>query len=78
VLLTPRDLRLLGLLAAGVTQRPALATSLGLDERTVADALTAAQLALQASDLTATATYAIRTGLRIPPQLGTCSSPATV
>jgi hypothetical protein len=70
--LTMRDLRVLGLLAAGVTQRHALATSLGLDERAVADALAAAQLALQASDLTATATYAIRTGLRIPPQLGTC------
>jgi hypothetical protein len=69
--LATQDLRVLGLLAAGVTQRPALATSLGLDERAVADALASAQLALQASDLTATATYAIRTGLRIPPQLGT-------
>jgi hypothetical protein len=69
--LTPQNLRVLGLLAAGIIQRPALATSLGLDERAVADALAAAQLALQASDLTATATYAIRTGLRIPPQLGT-------
>jgi hypothetical protein len=69
---------MLGLLAAGITQRPALATSLGLDERAVADALAAAQLALQASDLTATATYAIRTGLRIPPQLGTGPWPATV
>jgi hypothetical protein len=76
--LAPRDLRVLGLLAAGVTQRPALAAGLGLDERAVADALAAAQLALQASDLTATATYAIRTGLRIPPQLGACPSPATV
>ena len=76
--LSPRNLRVLGLLAAGVTQRPALSASLGLDERAVADALTAAQLALQASNLTATATYAIRTGLRIPPQLGTRPSPATV
>ena len=75
--LSARDLRVLGLLAAGVTQHPALATGLGLDERAVADALAAAQLALQASDLTATATYAIRSGLRIPPQLGTCPSPAT-
>jgi hypothetical protein len=69
--LTPRDLRLLGLVTEGVIERSALAVRLGLDERTVGDALAAAQAALRAPDLTATATYAIRTGLRIPPQLDT-------
>ena len=67
--LTPRDLRVLGLLAEGVTHPRVLGARLGLDERTVAEALATAQFALQASDLTATATYAIRTGLRIPPRL---------
>ena len=69
--LTARELRLLGLVTAGVIERSALAVRLGLDERTVGDALAAAQAALRAPDLTATATYAIRTGLRIPPRLDT-------
>lgn len=67
--LTLRDLRVLGLLATGVTRRRAIAARLGLADREVADAVAAAQLALHARDLPATATYAIRTGLRIPPRL---------
>lgn len=67
--LTPRDLRVLGLLATGVTRRRALGARLGLDDRQVADALAAGQAALHARGLPATATYAIRTGLRIPPRL---------
>lgn len=69
--LTPPDLRLLGLVTEGVIERSDLAVRLGRDERTAGDALAAAQAALRAPDLTATATYAIRTGLRIPPQLDT-------
>ena len=46
--LTQQNLRVLGLLAEGVIQRPALAAGLGLDERAVADALADAQHALQA------------------------------
>ncbi|MCW2675569.1 MAG: protein of unknown function, putative domain [Modestobacter sp.] len=67
--LTPLDLRLLGLLVEGATQVPAIAAALGVHERTVADAIAASVIALETSDLTAAAARAVRTGLRIPPQL---------
>jgi hypothetical protein len=69
--LTPLDLRVLGLLVEGVTRVPAVAAALGVDERTAADALRASLLALQAPNRTAATVHALRTGLRIPPQLAT-------
>jgi DNA-binding CsgD family transcriptional regulator len=69
--LTPLDLRVLGLLVEGVTRVPAIATALDVDERTAADALRASMLALQAPNRTAAAVHALRSGLRIPPQLAT-------
>jgi hypothetical protein len=65
------DLRLLGLLVQGTAHVPELAAALGVDERTVADALHASVVALETSDLTAATARAVRTGLRIPPQLDT-------
>jgi hypothetical protein len=65
-------LRLLGLMAEGA-HVPAMAAALGTDERTVADAVRVALLALATSDLTAAAVRAVRTGLRIPPQLNRVS-----
>jgi hypothetical protein len=67
--LSPLDLRLLGLLVEGVTHVPALATTLRVGQRTVADALRAALAALQTNDLTAATVRAVRRGLRIPPRL---------
>ena len=69
--LTLLDLRVLGLLVEGVTRVPAIATALDVDERTAADALRASMLALQAPNRTAAAVHALRSGLRIPPQLAT-------
>jgi hypothetical protein len=70
--LTPLHLRVLGHLVAGTTQVPALAAALHLDTGTITEALRRAQVALDAHapDLTAAATGALRTGLRIPPALG--------
>jgi hypothetical protein len=67
--LTPLDLRVLGQLVAGTTQVPALAAALQVDPGTTIDALRCAQVALDAPGLTAAATRALRTGLRIPPAL---------
>lgn len=69
--LTPLDLRVLGLLVEEVTRVPAIAAALGVDQRTAADALRASLLALQAANRTAATVHALRTGLRIPPQLAT-------
>jgi hypothetical protein len=67
--LTPRDLRVLGQLAGGATGIPAIAAALDIGERTVADAIRATLVALEAPDLTAATVRALRIGLRIPPQL---------
>jgi hypothetical protein len=67
--LTPVDLRVLGHLAAGTTQVPALAAALDLDPGTTTEILRRALVALDAPGLTAAATRALRTGLRIPPEL---------
>jgi hypothetical protein len=67
--LAPLDLRVLGHLVAGTTQVPALAAALDLDPGTTTEALRRAQVALDAPGLTAAATRALRTGLRIPPVL---------
>jgi hypothetical protein len=67
--LTPLDLRLLGQLVAGTTDIPALAAALHVDPGTTIEALRRAQVLLDAPGLTAAATRALRTGLRIPPAL---------
>jgi hypothetical protein len=67
--LTSLHLRLLGHLVAGTTEVPALAAALGLDPRSTTEALRRAQVALDAPGVTAAATRALRTGLRIPPAL---------
>jgi hypothetical protein len=67
--LTSLDLRLLGHLVAGTMEVPALAAALHLDPRTTTEALRRAQVALDAPGVTAAATRAQRTGLRIPPAL---------
>ena len=67
--LTPLDLQVLGHLVAGTTQVPALAAALHVDPGTTTEALRRAQAALDAPCLTAAATRALRTGLRIPPAL---------
>jgi hypothetical protein len=67
--LTPLDLRLLGLLVEGATHIPAIAAALDVDERTAADALHAIPSALATPNLTTATVSAVRTGLRIPPQL---------
>ncbi|SDZ10670.1 hypothetical protein SAMN05660209_04692 [Geodermatophilus africanus] len=67
--LTPLDLRVLGHMVAGTTQVPALAAALHVNPRSTTEALRRAQVALDAPDLTAAATRALRTGLRIPPEL---------
>jgi hypothetical protein len=67
--LTPLQLRVLGHLVAGTTQVPALAAALHVDPGTTTEALRRAQAALDAPGLTAAATRALRTGLRIPPAL---------
>jgi hypothetical protein len=61
----------LGLLVEGETRVPAVAAALDVDQRTAADALRASLLALQAPNRTAATVHALRTGLRIPPQLTT-------
>ncbi|GAB3308354.1 hypothetical protein GCM10027451_17250 [Geodermatophilus aquaeductus] len=68
--LTPLDLRVLGHLVVGTTQVPALAAALHVDPGTAVEALRRARVALDAPDLPAAATRALRTGLRIPPALG--------
>ena len=67
--LTALDLRVLGHLVAGTTQVPAVAAALHVDPGTTTEALHRAQGALDAPDVTAAATRALRTGLRIPPAL---------
>ena len=67
--LSPLDLRVLGQLVAGTTQVSALAAALHLDPVTTTAVLHRARVALDASGVTATATRALRTGLRIPPAL---------
>jgi hypothetical protein len=54
---------------AGTTQVPALAAAAGLHPRTATEAVRRAQVALDAPGVTAAATRAVRTGLRIPPAL---------
>jgi hypothetical protein len=68
--LTPFHLRVLGLVAQGSPVR-AIAATLGVDARTVADALHVALGVMETSDLTAAIVRAVRIGLRIPPQLAT-------
>jgi hypothetical protein len=67
--LTPLELRVLGHLAAGTTKVAALAAALHVEPGTTREALHRAQVALDAPGLTAAATRALRTGLRIPPGL---------
>jgi hypothetical protein len=67
--LTMLELRLLGLLVEGTAQIPAMAAALGIEQRTVADAVRAALTTLAVPNLTAATVRAVRTGLRIPPQL---------
>jgi hypothetical protein len=67
--LTALHLRLLGVLAERWTTVPEIAVALGVDERTVAEALREALSALETTDLTTATVRAVRTGLRIPPQL---------
>src|SRR3954468_7182874 len=81
--LTPLELRVLGHLVAGTTEVSALAAALHLDPGTAIEALHRAETALAAHDLTAAATRALRTGLRIPPTLagpgaGRAGAPVTV
>jgi hypothetical protein len=65
--LTVADLRVLGLVVEGVTDIPALARALQVTEEAVADSVGRSLAVLRASDLTAAAVRALRTGLRIPP-----------
>ncbi|RBY81311.1 hypothetical protein DQ239_01500 [Blastococcus sp. TF02-09] len=65
------DLRVLGVLVEGVTDLRALGTALAVDTVAVAGALGRSLAALGTTDLTATAVRALRSGLRIPPRLGT-------
>jgi hypothetical protein len=67
--LTALDLRVLGHLVAGTTQVPALAAALHVGLDITSEALRRVQDALDAPGLTAAATRALRTGLRIPPGL---------
>jgi hypothetical protein len=69
--LTRLDLRLLGLLVEGASHIPAIAAALGVEQRTVADALRATLAALEAPNLTAATVRAVRFGLRIPSELTT-------
>jgi hypothetical protein len=65
--LTLLDLRVLGLLAEGVTDIPALGQALDVGLEAVADALGRSLAALRTSDLTAAAVRSLRGGIRIPP-----------
>jgi hypothetical protein len=67
--LSALDLRVLGHVVAGTTQVPALAAALQVSPRATTAALRRAQVSLDAPDLPAAATRALRTGLRIPPML---------
>jgi hypothetical protein len=67
--LTLFELRVLGHLVAGTTQVPELAAALRADPGSTTEALRRAQVVLDAPGLTAVATRALRTGLRIPPAL---------
>jgi hypothetical protein len=69
--LTSLDLRVLGLVAEGVTDVAAVAAVLELPEQTVAEALVAARDAFGVTTIAALAVHALRTGLRIPPSCGT-------
>ena len=64
------DLRLLGLVVNGITSMPAMAAALGVEATRVTDALGKVLTTLGADDITTAAVRALRTGLRIPPQLG--------
>jgi len=64
------DLRVLGLLAEGVTELRALGNALHVGTTAVAASLGRSLAALGTSDLTATAVRALRGGMRIPPGLG--------
>jgi hypothetical protein len=68
------ELRVLGLLVEGTTSIPAIAAALVVDAARVADALGAAVVALAAPDITAAAVRALRTGLRIPPELAAAAT----
>jgi hypothetical protein len=67
--LTVLDLRVLGLLVEGVTDIPALGPALHVGMAAVADSLGRCLAALGASDLTAAAVRALRSGMRIPPRV---------
>jgi hypothetical protein len=69
--LTVLDLRVLGLLVEGAADIPAIAAALGVDARTVAEAIRQTLTALEAPNFTAATVHAVRTGLRIPPPLAT-------
>jgi hypothetical protein len=70
------SLRMLGLLAEGITELAPLAGALAASEQVVVEALAGAQDALGAPDPTAAAVRAVRTGLRIPPSLAFPALPA--
>jgi hypothetical protein len=59
----------LGLLVEGVTDVPALATSLNVAKQVVADSLERGMAALRTNDLTAASVRALRGGMRIPARL---------
>jgi hypothetical protein len=64
------DLRVLGLVAEGVTHLRALSEALHVGTTAVAGSLGRSLAALGTDDLTATAVRALRGGMRIPPALG--------
>lgn len=67
--LTYRQLRVLGLLAEGITRPAELAAALGARGSSVAHALDVVRVLLDSPDLPAAAARAISTGLRIPPDV---------
>lgn len=69
------SLRVLGLLAEGITELAPLAAALAAPQQVVAEALAAAKEALGAADPTAAAVRGVRTGLRIPPSLALPAQP---
>jgi hypothetical protein len=71
------ELRVLGLVVEGTTSIRAIAGALGVDTARAADGLHAALAALSAPNLTAAAVRALRSRLRIPPQLAGAGSTAT-
>jgi len=66
--LTVLDLRVLGLLVAGVTDLPEVGRALHVGIATVADSAGRSLAALRTANLTAAAVHALRGGLRIPPE----------